>query len=173
MNRRRFTLFVLMAGLTGIVTVWAYDNMAAARAAAFAANDDLVACRRMTARIQSCQKRPVKAAEQIQLVTETTGLVEKAARGASIDLRNLVRITPEPPRRVGDTVYKEKITTVHLKNTTLKQLVVLVHNLIASRQKLQARSIRIRAPRVDDTGTWWTVELGLTYLIYEPPKARE
>ena len=173
MNRRRLVLFGLLVALMGIATVWAYDGMVSARRSAVDANDDLVACRRMTAGIESYQKRPVKAAEHVQLATETTGLIEKSAKDASIDLRNLIRITPEPPRRVGDTVYKEKITFVHLKNTTLKQLVALVHNLIGAQQKLQVKTIRIAAPQVDDTGSWWTVELSLTYLIYEPPKAQE
>jgi len=173
MNRRRLMLFGMLAALMGIVTVWTYDNMVAARIAAFDANEDLVACRRMTAGIESYQKRPVQAAEHVQLATETTGLIEKSAKDASIDLRNLIRITPEPSRRVGDTVYKEKVTFVHLKNITLKQLVALVHNLITAQQKLQVKTIRIAAPQPDDTGSWWTVELALTYLIYEPPKAQK
>ena len=173
MNRRRLLLFGLLVALIGIVATWAYDDMVTARRAAFVANENLIACRRMTAGIESFQKRPVKAAEHVQLATKTTGLIEKSAKDASINLRNLIRITPEPARRVGDTVYKEKITFVHLKNTTLKQLVALVHNLITAEEKLQIKTIRIAAPRPDDTGSWWTVELALTYLIYEPPKPRE
>ena len=173
MNRRSPILFGMLVALMGITAMWSYDGMSAARAAAAEANKDLIACRRMTAGIEACQKRPVQAAEHVQMATETTGLIEKSAKDASIDLRNLIRITPEPPRRVGDTVYKEKATFVHLKNTTLKQLVALVHNLITAQQKLQVKTIRIAAPQPDDTGSWWTVELALTYLIYEPPKAQK
>jgi hypothetical protein len=173
MNRGRLLLLGMLVVLMGIVAMWTYDSMVAAQKVAIAESENLVACRRMTAGIEAYQRRPVKAAEHVQLATETTGLIEKSARDASIDLRNLVRITPEPSRRVGDTVYKEKVTFVHLKNTTLKQLVALVHNLITAQQKLQVKTIRIAAPRSDDTGSWWTVELALTYLIYEPPKARK
>jgi hypothetical protein len=173
MNRVRLTLLAILIALGGIGAFWTYGAMVSARAAAIAATRDLAACRKMTAQIQSYQKRPVRAAEHVQLTAETTGLVEKSAKDASIDLRNLIRITPEPPSRVGDTVYKEKVTFVHLKNITLKQLVAMGHNLITAKQKLQMKSIRITAPQPGDTGAWWTVELAVSYLIYEPPKARK
>jgi hypothetical protein len=173
MNRLRLGLLGLMLALLAVVALLEYDSMVAARASAFRANDDLVKCSGMIAGIESYQKRPVKAAEHAQLATETTGLIEKSAKDALIDLRNLIRITPEPARRVGDTAYKAKTTLVHLKNTTLKQLVALVHGLVTAQQKLQVDTIRIAAPQPDDTGAWWTVELALTYLIYEPPKAQK
>ena len=173
MNRRRVTLLTVLIALLGVVTFWTYGDMVSARDAAIAASRDLTACRKMTEQIESYQKRPARAAEHVQQATETTGLIEKSAKDASIDLRNLIRITPELPRRVGDTVYKEKVTLVHLKNITLKQLVAMGHNLLTAKQKLQMKSIRITAPQPDDTGSWWTVELAVSYLIYEPPKARK
>jgi len=172
MNRNRVVLLGVLIGLMGIVALWARSDMLAAKSAAINAGKDLVECRRMTASIESFRKRPARASERVQLASETTGLIEKSARGASIELRNLIRITPQPARRVGDSVYKEKSALVHLKNITLKQLVEMVHHLVTTRRGLHVNAIRMTAPQPNDTGSWWAVELAVTYLIYDPPKTR-
>jgi len=173
MNRRKATLLLIAAGLLAAVLGWCYGAMARARTTAQHAAADLVECRRMAAAIENRSRQPAKASEHEQLATETTGLIEAATRDADIEPRSLIRISPEPPRRLGDTVYKEKPTQVFLKDITLKQLVGLVHNLLASKNNLEVKALRLAAPRPDDTTDNWTAELVLTYLIYDPPRKHQ
>jgi hypothetical protein len=83
-----------------------------------------------------------------------------------------VRITPQPPRRVEETVYKEKPTHVMLKDVSLQQVGQMVAALLNSDAGLAAKSIRLGAPRSDDTSALWSAELVVTYLIYDPPVTR-
>ena len=170
MNRRQALLVAVLAALLAIVVLWAYDGMAAQRAAARSAAAALASVREMAARITAYAQMPTVASDHERLAAQTTGLIESAARDARIDPSCLDRIMPEPPRRMGDTAYKEKPTHVLLKSVTLRQLTTLIHGVTAGPHGLAARSIRISAPRPEDTGPLWTAEVTLTYLIYDPPK---
>jgi len=169
-NRRQTLLISVLAALLVVVVLWAYDGMTAQRAAARSAAGDLVSVREMASRITAYTQMPTVASDHERLAAQTTGLIESAARDARIDPSCLDRIMPEPPRRLGDSAYKEKPTHVLLKNVTLRQLTTLIHSVTAGPHGLAARSIRISAPRPEDTGPLWTAEVALTYLIYDPPK---
>ena len=80
----------------------------------------------------------------------------------------ILRITPGSPQRIEDTAYKEKPTRVLLKDITLQQLVRLLHAVASGDRRLHPKSLRIAAPRRDNTGPLWTAEIELTYLIYAP-----
>jgi len=172
MNRRQTILIAVLAGLLLVVVLWAYDGMATQRRAAHDAAADLIACRRMAGQIAAYSRMPTVADEHERMAARTTGLIESAAKEAAIDPSCLDRIMPEPPRRMGDTAYKEKPTHVLLKNVTLRQLTRLIHTATTGGQGLAACSIRITAPRPEDTGPLWTAEVTLTYLIYDPPQTR-
>ncbi|KKM17455.1 hypothetical protein LCGC14_1675610, partial [marine sediment metagenome] len=150
-------------------SVWSYGRMSRGSHLAFAAAGDTVECAKMASAIQGAVARPTVAAEHERLAAETTRLIEQAARAAKISPDRLVRISPEPPQRLGDTVYKEKPTQVLLKNITLKQLVVLAHTLMGASEGLSIKSIRVTAPRSDSADDRWTAEIVVTYLIYAPP----
>ena len=171
MTRRK----VILAGavLLGLAVVagWCCARAARADRTAGQVRTDLAEIRIIAARIEAVRSRPTMADEQERLSDEVTGLVEAAARQAGIDKRDLVRITPLSPQRVGDTVYKEKPTTVEVSNVSLTQLMKLVHVLLSDGRGLKAKSIRLSAPRHDDTAETWTAEVVLTYLIYDPPKS--
>ncbi len=172
MRRRSVIFFVVLAALLVGLVVWSHRFMAAQRSAAFAAREDARRCRQIATKIETLRRRPAMAADQERLSAETTGLTEQAARAAGITADKLARITPAPPRRLGETVYKEKPTQVLLKNVTLKQLVGMIHSLAGGQRGLHLKSIRLTAPRADDCGETWNAELVLTYLIYDPPSSR-
>ena len=172
MNRRRAILLLVLAGLLATAALWSYGTMAEQRAAMAAAANDLVACREIANRIEKLRRRPELAAQNQRDSSETIGLIETSARAAGITTAKLLRISPEPPRRLGDTVYMETPTRVELKNVTLEQLVKLVHGIAGDENPLHPRSIQVRAPSPRDTGRLWSAELVLTYLIYEPPRTQ-
>lgn len=170
MTRRRAILVLILAAVLAVAGGWSYAYVADQRRAALAALADLDDCRRMAAQIETLRRRPSLAAQNQRGSAETIGLIEQSAKAAQLASGNLVRILPEPPRRLGDTVYVEKPTRVMLKNVTLQQLVAMVHGIITDKNGLHARSVRLTAPSPEDTGPAWTAELVLTYLIFEPPR---
>ena len=170
MKRTEASLLGIAAALTAAVAFWAHGTMAAGRDAARRAAEDSAECRRMADRIESLRQRPSLAQQHERASAETTGLIEASAKAAGITTAKLVRISPESPQRLGDTVYMAKPTRVLLKSVTLQQVVSLVHRIVTDPNGLHARSMRITAPSADDTGELWTAELVFTYLIYEPPK---
>jgi hypothetical protein len=166
MNRRKAVLIGILAVLLTACSYWRHSSMAAERKAAGAAIEDLIICRRIADGINQYRRQPTLASEQEQLAEQTTSLIEKAAMAAKIEKRDLVRITPEPAQRIGNTVYREKPSGVFLRNITLRQLVGFVHHLMES--GFRAKMIRLTAPKPEDTGSLWTVELTVTYLVYDP-----
>lgn len=163
-------LMAVLLGLLCIIMLWCYGYMADQRTAAMQARTDFEQCQRCAIKIKALKQRPKIASEHERLHAETTSLIEQAAKTAGVPASSLIRITPEPARRLGDTVYREKPTQILLKKVTLKQIVTLVHAIVNAKQKLHANFIRITAPRAEDTNDLWTAELVVTYLIYEPAK---
>ena len=170
--RSTLTLSILVA-LPALTAIWAYRYMDSQRDDAITAQVDLNECVLIGRQIEQFGHRPTLATEQEQLSAETIGLIENAAKAAGISAESMARMTPEPPRRLGDTVYKEKPTQVLMRKITLKQLTALTYGLLSAETGLHARSIRVIAPRAEETGDLWTAELVLTYLIYDPPRLEE
>jgi len=169
MSKRRKTLLAALIALLLATTGWSWSVLADSRADALRCGDELARCVDLADRIQTSKARPVMAADQERLATETTGLIESAARQAGMGAGNLVRISPEAPRRVDESPYKQKPTRIFMKKVSLKQLVGMVHRLGQGPSPLVADSLRLTAPEAGDTGDLWAAELVLTYLIYDPP----
>lgn len=164
MNRRLIVLVTLLAVLLGGIAAWSSSYLAGERDRALEAEKNLQQAQQMVQQIQQLNKQPAVVREREQLQTETIALVESAARLAGISVSNYAH---EKPRRVGDTAYKEASIQIMLRKVTMRQLVQMVHRLMAS-TALQARSVRLSAPRQDQVGDQWNVDLVLSYLIYEP-----
>jgi hypothetical protein len=165
MNRRMRILLLLLAVLLAGLAVWAWQDLSASRQAAETAWADLAACRSAAAKIQAYRRRPTLATDTERLASETTRLIEQAAKKAEISADDLQRISPESSRRIGDTVYREKPTQVLLRKVT-----VLVYDMVAGEAGFTARSLRLSAPREADGGNTWSADLVVTYLIYDPQR---
>jgi len=168
-GNRKTTLLLGTAAL-GLLAgaVWSCSFMAGGAAAARSAAQDFGDCQSMAARIESVSRLPAMARERERVSDEMTGLIERAAKSAGIGTDRIVRISPEQPQRLADSAYKEKPTSVLLRNVTLQQVVALVHDLTSNDEALWAKSVRITAPSPEDAGQDWTAELVITYLIYDP-----
>ena len=173
MTRSRFLIAAAVVLLTACALVWSHGRMAAARGRTLRAGDDLRQCTRMAGQIALLSKRPTLATDHERLAAETTTIIETSAKASGIPPERLIRISPEPPQRLDDSVYKEKPTLIMLRNVTLKQLVDLAHRLVSGDQGLRVKSIRLSAPRADDTGKLWSAELVITYLISDPPSVEK
>jgi len=167
-QRRNAILLAAVAGLLA-ATFWAHGRLAEASLAADRAAKDLAECRAMAARIDEIKDRPRVAGEREKLAGETAAMIDAAATAAGVDARQVVRIVPELPQRLGETVYKEKPTAVLLRGVTLRQVVRMCHALLAPNPDLRIKTMRLSAPTPDDTTDKWTVEFTVTYLLYDPP----
>lgn len=172
MNARMRIYLVVFTVLLAVVAVWCVRWMLEERDAARAAAADLVTCHGFQAKITRLRNRPALAEDRERRSAEISGPIERAAREAHIPAEQLVRISPEPARRIGETPYKEKPTRVFLKDVSLTNVVTMVHGLTCGETGLDLKSIRLTAPSRDATAGTWSAELAFTYLIYEPQRTR-
>jgi hypothetical protein len=171
MTRRSGVLVIILACLLVAASLYCYLHMVEQAAAADAARLELQTCREMAQAIRQRRSRPAAISSSEPLANETIGLIERHAQAAGIPPASLIRISPDPHRRVDDSAYKEKPTQIFLRAVTIEQLIQLVHGIDSEVGGLSAQAIRLSAPRADDTGALWNAEVTVAYLFYDPPDA--
>jgi len=172
MNRRMYVYLSVLVVLLAVCAVWSVGYLADQRAVAREAAKDLTDCRRLADRIQILRHRPAMAADRERQSAELSGPIEQAARDAGIPTDRLVRISPEPARRLGESAYKEKPTRVSLRRVALKNLVTMIHALTDPTTGLDLKSLRLTATSRETPDGTWSAELVFIYLIYEPSGTR-
>jgi hypothetical protein len=182
----RITRSRWMAGMIAVALLaaaaWCCTRLADARASASAAAQDLDDCRTLAAQIESLRRLPAVAGAAELGTSDLSRQIEQAAKIAEFPEDGVERIEPEPARRVGETNYGEVATQVRLRHVTLRQVFTFLHALCAaadnasttsnssarSMSGLRLRTIRLSAPRGEETADRWTVESTLTYMVYSP-----
>jgi hypothetical protein len=178
-NHRRAWLYAAVAASLAVLTLLAFVELRSARAAATAALKNLADCEQLAAEVVKLGGRPSHVTMQAHSATEVARRIEAATQVAQIPSNCLVRIDPQPPRRLGDTAYKEQATHVDLREVSLQQLLRFLHELERGETPLRAKSLRLAAPAQVATGAvsseTWGAELTLTYVDFAPknPPAAE
>ena len=126
---------------------WTYSYFVDCRRNAQLAAENYNACRQLAERIDSLQKKPSLAVSRDLQVTELSRRLEDALGKSDIATDDLARVTPEAPRRIGDTAYLERSTQVVLRNVTLRQVIVFLTSLAGEPSGLSVAGIRLTAPR--------------------------
>ena len=98
--------------------------------------------------------------------TPGAGLAEAGAAAQATGA--ILRIGPQPPRRLADSVYLEKPTQVSVRQLTLQQLITFLHDLSDDSSNLWVPSLRIRSSQVATVAGRWDAEMTVSYLIYSP-----
>jgi hypothetical protein len=169
-SRRRLALAVIACALV-LALGWSWLWLSSSRQRAEDAAADLSACRDSATRIESLRRRPVVAGSRDVQTTELSRRIESASSAAGMPDGGLDRIEPEPPRRVGETPYRETPTRVRLRHVTLRQLFAFLHSLAGDGNAgpgLRLAALRLSAPRGEETGDQWSAEATLSYLVYDP-----
>jgi hypothetical protein len=171
-GHRTELLVAACLGLLLVAVFWSAWQWRSSRDAAQTAAENLQVCRRLAARIAQARQQPARAATQAQSSAELASRLEEAAQVAELPEGSIVRIDPQPSRRVGDSSYTEQPTHVELRSVSLEQLIVFLHRLADGPSGLQASSLRLTTPR-DETAANaaqepWLAELTLTYFIFAP-----
>jgi len=172
------TIAGLLAALL-LAAGWGVWHARGKAAALRSAQAQLVEISALADEIEALRQKPARIDAEEMPVQDLTRLIERAAAAAGIEPQQLVRIWPEPARRIAETDYKEKTTSLLLRDASLEQTLRLVHALTqgpvasvggASKgASLGVPSIRLTAPRRDTTDNRWHVELTINYLLYAPP----
>lgn len=157
-------LCLILAGLAA----WSFADMAEKKHVTHDAAADLAEVKKLAERIIEVRDQPAIAGSYELELDELTRQIEEAADKAELPGGSLVRIWPEAARRVGDSPYKEKPTQILLRQVTLRQITIFLHELSNSESGLNVQSLRVVAPHRDVEDDTWTAEATITYLIYSP-----
>lgn len=162
--------FGIIVGLA-ILVVLAMDRWNSKRAAAQTATANVEACRQLAMQIANLKARPSRAALESRSTTDFTQRVEKAAQNAGLAQDSILRIDPQPARRVEDTTYLEQPTTLELRDISLQHLTTFLLALTADDSSPIVSALRLTVPRQQATrgeGEPWHAEVTLTHLIFSP-----
>ena len=157
---------IALAMIAGIA--WSYFFWVDSRGAAESAASDFVACRKLAEQIESLKKKPSLAVSRELQVTELSGRLEAALAKADLAAEDLVRVSAETARRVGDTAYLERETQLTLRDVSLRQVILFLTTLAADGSGLSVSGIRLTASRGVGSEGDWAAELAVSYLVYAP-----
>ncbi len=166
-QKRQAVLVGVMLAMLAIAAAWSTTEMLAARELARRSAADLAACERIAADIRRLRQGPKVASAEAMGVQELGKRIEAASRTAGLSTSALVGVYPQGPRRVGDTPYLRKPTSLSFRNVPLPQLASFLYHL-SDGSGLNVRDLRLRTPRGEGGGDLWDAEATLTYLIYSP-----
>ena len=135
----------------------------------------VAACERIASQITQLRQAPQKIRLSTRSADDLGSVVEKAAADAQLARDRIVRIDPQPAKRVGKTDYLEQSTEVELLPASLRQLVSLLCSLASSGSDLNIYTLRLQAPHSTpgpNVPEAWSADIVLTQRIYEPTTPR-
>src|SRR5690349_11613987 len=113
-TKSRWMADTVAVAILGAV-LWCYMRLSDARASASAAAQDLADCQTLATRITALRRLPAVAGTAELGASDLSRQIEQAAKRAEFPEDSIERIEPEPPRRVGETNYREVATQVRLR----------------------------------------------------------
>jgi hypothetical protein len=167
--RRKTTLVIALLALLAVSVLWSYGRYVRAGQRLAKAGQDLAACQLLAARIERIGRQADVAGWEDLQSSELARQVEQACRQASIPSSAIVRIWPEAPQRVGESVYRQQDTRITLKNVTTRQAAAFLYALTEGQSGLWAKSLQLRAQHEQEALDKWTAEAVVSYLVYSPP----
>jgi hypothetical protein len=162
-------LLLLTLALTGVGgSYWHYlQNVSRLDAAA----QNLRHCEIIAEKIADARQTPQRVRLQSWSQDDLGTAVEKAATAAQLARDRLLRIDPQPAKRIGKTDYLDQATEVELAGVTLRQLVDFIYEITHSDDQLDAATLRLRAPHdlTNNPGQeLWLADVVLTQRIFAP-----
>jgi hypothetical protein len=132
-------------------------------------------CQQLAVEISEARQAPQHAQLETRSLDDLGSSIEKAATKAQLERDRVLRIDPQPGKRLGKTDYLEQATEVELVNVTLQQLVEFLFNVAESGEQLQVHTIRLRTPHSPDASggdELWLADAVLTQRVYAPTTPR-
>lgn len=167
-SRRQHVLVALLLAALAGWAIWGWGQFTDARARARAEAQAAAEVQQLAAAIESLRQRPSLVGERQLEAPELAQRIEQAMQQAGIPTENLERVTPEAPRRVGESDYQRLRTRVSLRRVRLDELIHCLHALTDEEPALTATALRLTAPRGEQISDRWHVEFELSHLTYQP-----
>ena len=159
------------AALVGAI-LWAHLLRGNAYTRFLSESRQLAECELAAKKIVALRNQKQRALLRTKPAEELNRKVDDWVREAGISSKQIVRIQPGQPRRIGDTHYLEQVTELEVLETTLPKLLQFAQIAENKGEGLKLSSFRISPPRSDTREDGqdevWTAELALTYIIYSP-----
>ena len=169
MNTARRTLFSLavIALTLMIAVIWSLIYLADASDDADRAAADTLVAKSLVERIES--RRPIGSLHHSaeNYATQLPKRLDDAMRIAGIDPENLDRISPQPPRRIGQGDFSETPLQLVFHQISLQQLLQFVTALTHDNGWLTVRAVHLIHPTSAEPSTnssGWNIELTISYL---------
>lgn len=167
-NKRQLFFICVMAIMLVITALWNINWMIREKENAKRASEDLVECKKITRDIESLRKKPAVASTEVMAIQELGERIEAASQKAKFSGPLLEGVFPQSTRRIEDSSYLQKPTTLAFREIPLLQLATFLYHLTDGSQ-LVVKDLRLRCPHGKDTQDLWNAEVTLIYLIYSPP----
>lgn len=167
------TWLILAVGAAGgalSYTYWAKNT--ARRLTAEAAAER---CQQVATQLEQLRTAPQKARLASRSADDLGSVVEKAAADAQLARDRILRIDPQPAKRLGKTDYLEQTTEVELLAVSLRQLIGFLYNLSDADRELATSSLRLQVPHAAENSggeELWLANVVLTQRIYAPSTGR-
>jgi hypothetical protein len=165
-------LLLLLALLSTGACYWYYQDRAHRLAGAAVACN---ICDELAREIIQARQSPQRAQMAAKSLDDMGGTIEKAAATAQIQRDRILRIDPQPGKRLSKTDYIEQGTEVELVNVTLRQLVEFLCNIASNDEQLNVETLRLRTPHnssVASNEELWMADVVLTQRVYAPTTPR-
>jgi hypothetical protein len=158
-----------LAALAAVAISYGYYSKHTSRLAIAASN--VRSCQELAVEIKRVRQAPQRAQLATRSLEDLGSVIEKAAAEAQVGRDRVLRIDPQPARRLGKTDYMEQGTEVELLAVSLQQLVGFLYNVARADDQLKVEILRLRTPHGANDSTreeLWTVDLVLAQRVYAP-----
>lgn len=151
--------------------VWSILELQASRRGMTEAADQVRECLQLAESIR--ELRPTDSADVSAKSTpgDLAKRIEAIVREPQLSGVQLVRVDPQPPKRIPDSAYSQRTTQVELRNLQLRQFVMLLDALRREGAQSQVRRIHLQSP-VRETASngpeTWAIEMVLTDRVLTP-----
>lgn len=167
------TWIVLVAGIAAVGVSYTYCRKNSTRrvTAQLAAER----CQYIAVQLEQLRTAPPKATLASRSADDLGSVVEKAAADAQLARDRVLRIDPQPAKRLGKTDYLEQATEVELRAVSLRQLVTFLYNLSDADRELAIGNLRLQVPHAAENSggeELWLADIVLTQRIYAPTTGR-
>lgn len=169
MNRRQ-TLILLLVCAVALGAGCSAWRAVSLRRAVVNARDYTHSCHKLALELRGLT--PTSQPTDIKIALDRGDVIrriETAAKEAGMRPEAILSVTPEAPRRIGDSGFEQLNHLVHLQSVNLQQVSSLAESVLRSDSALRVSSIALSAPREPTAQQeFWNVQLTFSRLTASP-----
>ncbi|MFW5840780.1 MAG: hypothetical protein ACOCZE_09385 [Planctomycetota bacterium] len=166
-QKRQTILIVVMLAMLAGAAAWSIDSAMDNADRAARAADALGQTRSLAEQIRQLRQAPTVARTGEIAITQMGREISSAAEAANLQPGSIQGVQPRPARRLGQSDYMTKATTISLQGVGLGQLTMFLYH-ISDRTNLTVSELQLQGRRDGQSGGPWNAQATVTYLIYAP-----